>query len=201
MKKYFYIIFVFLFFIFGFYSFKKYLDFKNHLEDKKCQVVVLFCDIRNYTKLCGENKDDDVAGFLKAYFKKICTIILNNGGILHQILGDAVVAVFVLEKDKIGFSNSCDYAVKSALEILKFTKNFDVKKTNLYGLKGNKIKNGVGITFGPVVFARLGIKDIYDRIIVGDVMNLDSRLQDLNKKSACHPGRSGGIYAFFGFVY
>jgi|GEM_PF-4720910 class 3 adenylate cyclase len=169
---------------------------KTGLKDlragKRTESAVLFCDIRNFTSITELNDPQNIMGMLNEYFGSIVKIISKNHGVVDKFIGDAILAEFFCEETITDESTSdrnnvCLNAVKSALEIIDFTKSFDLTKFNLKDddnqnfLKDNRLSNGIGITFGNIVFGALGSEDRCELTVIGDEVNLASRLQDLNK--------------------
>lgn len=162
---------------------------------KRVEMAVLFCDIRNFTSITELNDPESIMGMLNEYFGSIVKIISKHGGVVDKFIGDAVLAEYFVDSEELteGYDvdserhKVCENAVQSALEIIEFTQKFDVAKFNLKDdtehpyLSDNKLQNGIGISFGNVVFGALGGEDRYELTIIGDEVNLASRLQDLNK--------------------
>jgi class 3 adenylate cyclase len=162
---------------------------------KRVEVAVLFCDIRNFTSITELNEPEDIMGMLNEYFGAIVKIISKNGGVVDKFIGDAVLAEYFIDQEDLDEEEDvaviknkvCENAVQSALEIIEFTRKFDVGKFNLkddedhHYINENRLQNGIGISFGNVIFGALGSDDRYELTIIGDEVNLASRLQDLNK--------------------
>ncbi len=153
----------------------------THAETKT--VIVLFNDIRKFTSLCHHNKPENVARFLKDYFHTIVNIIATNNGFIHQIWGDGIIAIYPTADSQESCTQACANAIKSALEITKVTNLFSIKKYGLEAHQKYALKNGIGIALGRVFFDKVVGASVDERIIVGDAMNLASRLQNLNKSA------------------
>ncbi len=151
----------------------KFTDLKQGTYDN---VIVLFCDIRNFTALCETVSIQEIAQLLDTYFKQMGGSILEHGGIVGRFVGDAIVGYFGLGESS---SLAADQAIKAACEIMDRIKHI---KTS----SGDPILNGIGIELGTVVIKRVGpINDSYEHIVVGSPINRASRLEQLTRYS-CH---------------
>lgn len=136
----------------------------------KKEVTIFFSDIRGFTSLSENMESDEVFKFLNSYFHRTVSIINKNRGFVDKILGDGIMAIF---------PNSPQDAVNASLEIQSALKNWNEERLK-YGLK--EIKIGIGIHFGLVSIGAVGIEERLDTTIVGDPVNVASRLENMTKE-------------------
>ncbi len=145
------------------------------LMGEKRNVAVLFSDIRSFTSISEYNKPEDVVAFLNIYFEIMCKIILKNGGTIDKFIGDAILAVFGAPKS---YEDNDYRAVKSAIEMIKSVKEVSYSKIKL---PPNGFGIGVGINGGDAIVGNIGSRDKFDYTVIGDTVNLASRLEGLTK--------------------
>lgn len=138
-------------------------------------VCILFFDIRDFTKFAETQKPTDLIQFLNRLFQEIIVCINKNGGIVNKFLGDGFMAVFGAP-----ISNGTDIysCVQAALEIRKCIQELIEKK------EIPAIRIGMGIHSGEVVTGTVGSVDRKEYTVIGDVVNLASRLEQLTKEYA-----------------
>ena len=145
---------------------------KSSLGDSKF-VCVLFLDIRNFT-LFSENKSpEEVVKYLNQLYGFMIDIINTHHGIINKFLGDGFMSVFGAP---ISGQKDTDNAVRAAEEILAQVE----REVALGAIPDTKI--GIGIHCGRVIAGNVGASHRQEYTIIGDVVNLASRIEDLNKK-------------------
>ncbi len=144
---------------------------RNPLEYKptKKSLAIMFTDIRNFTSMTEELDPIAITEFLNAYFFKINQPIINNGGEIDKLMGDGVMALFT----------DCNRAVKAAVQMQKI---LSAEGKDLLKGDWSELKTGAGINFAEVVEGNIGTAATkMDRTIIGDGVNLASRLESLTK--------------------
>ncbi len=139
-------------------------------------VTVLFADLRNYTPMVERTDPKEVVKLLNGYFKEMDEAVRSHHGLVLQYIGDEIEAVFgapVYRKDH------PTLAVRAALEMAKRLRDFNKE---LEGRGFPALAHGIGIHTGEVVAANIGSPDRLSYTLVGDTVNLASRVQDLNKE-------------------
>ena len=139
-------------------------------------VTVLFTDIRNFTPLCEKITSDDIIKFLNSYLNNVTKIIHKYGGVVNKFIGDAVMAIFetsIRIEDE--FLSHELRAVSAALEIHK-TFDLILEDANIKLLEPIQIGIGVGINSGNAVVGTIGSEERVEFTVVGDVVNIASRL-------------------------
>jgi adenylate cyclase len=146
------------------------------LEGELRDVTILFCDLRGYTPF-AENRDPKaVVNFLNDYFSEMEKAITGYRGIILQYIGDEIEAVFGAPMD---LPDHPDMAVMTAMEMRKRLANLNGKRIS----KGEDlIEHGIGIHTGEVFAGSVGSQDRLVYAMVGDTVNVASRIQGLNKR-------------------
>jgi len=137
------------------------------------QVCVMFLDIRDFTSYAETKTPKEVIEFLNHFFIPLIDIINKNHGIINKFLGDGFMAVFGAP---VSDGQDVQNAVRAAFEILE-----EVKKMNeLKELRD--LRCGMGLHSGPAMTGNIGSEDRKEYTVIGDTVNLASRVEQLNKK-------------------
>lgn len=140
------------------------------------ELAILFCDLRNFTRIANEHSNFDVAHMLNRLFTYLGDPILMNNGIIYQYAGDEIIGIFGTGGgDK---SKNCLDAIRAGLGM-----QYAVERLNKMEIKdfGTEFKIGVGIHFGKVFVGHIGHYEHKQFAVVGDPMNVASRIQGQNK--------------------
>ncbi len=149
---------------------------------EKRQVAVLVCDIRSFTNISEKNKAENVVSFLNEYFTQMVNIIKSHGGSIDKFMGDAIMALFGAP---ISYEDNAKRAVGAAIEMINTLPNIDSSKLILpEGYE--KISIGIGIHYGEVILGSIGCEDKKDYTVIGDSVNLASRMEGLTKLYGTH---------------
>lgn len=162
-------------------EFLGFLD-KNEIEEiqlgeaAEAELSVLFSDIRSFTDMSEKMTPDENFKFLNNYLRFIGPVIDRNNGFIDKYIGDAIMALFGGNH-----SSGAHDAVTAAVNIQK-----TVKKYNMYRKKSGyvPISIGVGINTGKMILGTIGFETRMDSTVIGDTVNLASRLEGLTKKYA-----------------
>ena len=142
--------------------------------------TVLFADIRNFSALAEMLSTEEVADLLNSYFVRACEPILQQGGWIVKLLGDGVLAMF--EARPRGPSHA-ERALKSALFICIVAQRFDEwLKRRFPDKELPDFAVGVGVHTGGVMVCRINTGAGVDTTIIGDTVNVASRLEEQTKK-------------------
>ncbi|MBR2430799.1 adenylate/guanylate cyclase domain-containing protein [bacterium] len=145
------------------------------LGGKRANVTVLFSDIRGFTSMSEQMSPAEVSEILNEYFTEMEPIITQYNGVINKFIGDAVMAIF---GEPIQDKKHAENAVKCAYAMLEKVKELQKKWAN----EGKpKIEIGVGINTGEVFVGNIGSINRMEYTVIGDTVNLASRLESYNK--------------------
>jgi adenylate cyclase len=142
--------------------------------------TVLFSDIRGFTTITEELGAQGTVALLNDYFSVMVECIQREGGMLDKFIGDAIMAIFGIP---IAHEDDPDRAVRAAIRML-----VDLRKFNEHRLAHGQrpIDMGVGINTGMIVSGNIGSPKRMDYTVIGDGVNLASRLESACKQYAAH---------------
>ncbi|WDP90530.1 MAG: adenylate/guanylate cyclase domain-containing protein [Desulfobacter sp.] len=146
------------------------------LDGERKEATILFADLRNFTPLVAVTPAKDLIYMLNSYFNEISRVIDRNGGLILQFIGDEVEAVFGAPVAGEGHEAA---AVKTALEMRS---RMDLLNKRFKDKGMPPIAHGVGIHTGSVLAANIGSAYRSTYSLIGDTVNMASRIQDLNKR-------------------
>ena len=139
-------------------------------------VTILFSDLRGFTAHSETQSPEDLVKELNAYFTEVTGAVEAAGGIVDKYIGDAVMAVFGAPVE---LSDHADRAVQAAMEILRAEKSLNRQRREM-GL--SPLRTGIGISTGDVVAGNVGSTSRYNYTVIGNEVNLASRLESLTKE-------------------
>ena len=153
-------------------------DEKTELNNnnEKRNVVILMCDIRSFTSISEINKAEDVVNFLNSYFTHMVNIVKKYGGTVDKFIGDAIMVLFGAP---ISYNDNAQRAVQAAIEM--YSQLEEIPCGNLKFPEGIKLDIGIGIHYGEVIVGQIGSADKTNYTVIGDTVNLASRLEGLTK--------------------
>lgn len=138
---------------------------------------VLVADIRSFTSIAESQDPSDSIELLNQYFSMMFDAVTHNGGIINQIVGDGLLAVFGAP---IFYEDHRERAVKAALQMLEQLKLFNEQQ-----LSANKtaIWIGIGIASGRMVAGYTGTHNRAIYTCIGDTVNLADRIEEYTKEA------------------
>jgi adenylate cyclase len=146
------------------------------LDGEMKEVTVLFADLRNFTPMVEAYPPKEVVRIINGYFKEMAEAIRTHHGLVLQFIGDEIEAVFGAPLSR---PDHPVMAVQAALDMKSRLRS--VNKT-LQEQGYPPLAHGIGIHTGEVLAANIGSPDRLSYALVGDTVNLASRLQGLNKE-------------------
>jgi len=145
------------------------------LDGQRMEATILFADLRNFTPLVAVTPAKELIYMLNSYFNEISREIDRNGGLILQFIGDEVEAVFGAPVAREGHEAA---AVETAL---KMRGRLDMLNKRFRDRDLPPIAHGVGIHTGPVLAANIGSAYRSTYSLIGDTVNMASRIQGLTK--------------------
>ena len=145
------------------------------LGGKRVRGSVLFADIREFTPLAESQPPEETIELLNTYYTLMFNAISGHGGIVSQIAGDGLMAVFGAP---LPLADHCDAAVRAALEMVELIDLFNVEQASA---DKAKIRIGIGIASGEMVAGYTGTNDRATYTCIGDTVNVASRLEGHTK--------------------
>ena len=146
------------------------------LDGERKDVTILFSDLRNFTPMTENNDPKIVVKIMNLYFKEMAEAIQNQAGLVLQYIGDEIYAVFGAP---VSIPDHPTRAFRAGLEM-----NRRLKRINeiLADKNWPKLMHGIGIHTGKAIAANIGSPNRLSYLLVGDTVNLASRLQSLTKE-------------------
>lgn len=149
---------------------------ENQLQSQDKNITVFFSDIRRFTTISEEiNNPKILVEYLNRYMTPMSDIIIKNKGTIDKYIGDAIMAYW---NAPFHVQDHEDKAVHSAIEQIRVLEdlNKEIQKDNL-----PKIEIGIGITTGIATIGEIGSIGRSDYTVIGDTINLGSRIESLCK--------------------
>ena len=145
------------------------------LGGRNMDATIMFADIRSFTTYTEQHEAADVVELLNSYFATMFVPISSHGGIVNQIIGDGLMALFGTLGKR---GDHRMQAVLTAVEMVTVLKDFNQKR-----MAENKtpINIGIGIASGPVMAGYAGTQHRATYTCVGDTVNLAARLEAQTK--------------------
>ncbi len=158
------------------------LDVK--LGDNSLQEMsVLFTDIRSFTSMSEIMTPEENFLFLNSYMQKMEPSIRKHGGFVDKFIGDAIMALFSNSYDVNSHNgsnqiekHSAEMALNAAIDMRKILAEYNSKRINK---NLNPIDFGIGINTGKLILGTVGSSDRIDTTVIGDTVNIASRLESL----------------------
>jgi len=149
---------------------------KVHLGGEKVVVTILFTDIRSFTTI-SENMDaNTLVALLNEYFTEMVAIVMRETGVVDKYIGDAIMAVFGAPVPQ---PDDAVHAVRAAVAMRAALKELNVRLV-ARGLP--PLETGIGIHTGEVVAGNIGSEQRMEYTVIGDTVNLASRLESATKE-------------------
>jgi adenylate cyclase len=143
------------------------------LGGRRQEVTVLFADIRNFTSMSEALAPEAVVEVLNTYFTEMVDLVFRFQGTLDKFVGDALMAVFGVP---LPLPQAANHAVECALAMQRHLRQMQAAgQTPIQGMR-------IGINTGEAIVGNIGSHRRMDFTVVGDVVNVAARLQELAKE-------------------
>ncbi|MGQ9569983.1 MAG: CHASE2 domain-containing protein [Thermodesulfovibrionales bacterium] len=144
------------------------------LGGQRVYATVLFSDLAGFTEISEINEPEDVVSILTRYTTEMAKIIFEYHGTLDKFIGDAIMAVWGTPAE------DNDQALHACLAALKMQRHMKTVAQEII-IPGYRITMRVGINSGIVMAGNMGSEERFDFTVIGDNVNIASRLESLNK--------------------
>ena len=145
------------------------------LGGKRREMTVLFSDIRGFTSVTEKGNPEELVAQLNEYFSRMVEIVFRHKGTVDKFVGDMVMALFGAPLDD---PDHAEHAVQAAIDMVR-----ELGELNkAWAERGmTQLDIGVGINSGDMIAGNIGSSSIMSYTVIGDNVNLGSRLESLNK--------------------
>ncbi|WP_138431191.1 adenylate/guanylate cyclase domain-containing protein [Fodinibius saliphilus] len=147
----------------------------NDFQAEKWEATILFCDIRNFTKLFDEEDPLEAVKFANSVLTELGEEVERQGGKVDRFTGDGFMAHFGIIN---GTSNHVKDACKAALRMRRKLQNINTAR---YLDVKRVVSAGIGIHTGTVALGEISTKQIKQTTVLGDVVNTTARIEQLTK--------------------
>jgi adenylate cyclase len=155
-------------------------NYKEYLKTsagQKVELTVLFSDIRGFTTFSETTPPEKIVELLNIHFSVMAGIILKHNGTIDKYIGDAIMAFWGAP---VRTTDHAEQAVLAAREMLEGLK--EVNKTLKARGFAHEVDIGIGINTGVATIGNIGSEQKKNYTVVGDAVNLSSRLESITKE-------------------
>lgn len=145
------------------------------LGGERKMAAVFFSDIRSFTAISEKLEPEEVVEFLNHYMTRMVNCVNKTHGVVDKFIGDAIMALWGTPVSR---GNDVENALNGALMMRRELLDFNSDRG---GDRKPVIKIGCGINYGPVLAGQIGSEDRMEYTVIGDTVNLASRIEALNK--------------------
>lgn len=145
------------------------------LGGQKKMLTVLFSDIRGFTSYSENLDPEEIVAMLNKYLSRMSDVIFEQKGTIDKFIGDAIMAIFGAP---IPAKDHADSACRTALRMISALEEFNTERL----AEGKQpISIGIGLNTGEMTVGNIGSEKRFDYTVIGDAVNLGSRLEGLTK--------------------
>jgi len=155
---------------------EKLLSGEVKLGGERKEATVFFSDVRGFTAMSESMEPEQVVEMLNEYMTRMVSIIRKNHGIVDKYVGDAIMALWGVP---IGGGDDIYNAVRTCL-----TMREDLSKLNELRISRGQspLRIGMGLNMGPVIAGNIGSVEKMEYTVIGDTVNLASRMESMTKE-------------------
>lgn len=153
------------------------------LGGERRTLTILFCDVRGFTTISEALKDDPelLTTLINRLLTPLSDIVLESGGTIDKFIGDCLMAFWNAPLDD---PRHASHAVGAALQMLEAIEDLNAalqREAKEAGVEARVLKIGIGINTGDCVVGNMGSARRFDYSVLGDAVNLASRLEGESK--------------------
>ena len=151
------------------------------LGGQMCECTIMFSDLRDFTSLSERLTPETLVDLINQYMTAMVSVIVDHGGVVTSFGGDSILAVFGSPLNSM--TDHADQAVNTAFHMRQALQDFNQNATSDPFANGRQpvLENGIGIATGPVIAGNVGGKERIEYTVMGDAVNLASRLEGMTK--------------------
>jgi adenylate cyclase len=138
-------------------------------------MTVLFSDIRGFTSVTEKGDPEALVAQLNEYFTRMVDVVFRHHGTVDKFVGDMVMALFGAPLDDV---NHAEHAAEAAVDMVREVGTLNER----WAAEGRPVLDiGIGVNSGEMIAGNIGSSAIMSYTVIGDNVNLGSRLESLNK--------------------
>lgn len=164
-----------------------------NLGGEERTMTVLFCDVRSFSRISETLAPNEIIRFLISFLTPMTDLLLGHKATIDKYIGDAIVAFWNAPLDD---PDQYENAAKAALEMVARLKtlNNEMKAQDVEPWPG-EVKVGIGLNAGPCCVGNMGSKQRLSYSLIGDTVNLASRIEGLTKYYGVEIAIGGALHA------
>jgi adenylate cyclase len=146
------------------------------LGGERHEISIMFTDIQGFSKISEDIPEDALVKLLNVYFTDMTNVILENGGSVDKFIGDSIMAFWgapIIDRDSA--YNACATAIQLQKRLTKL-------QPRLTKISQKEMKQRIGINTGVCIVGNMGSEQKKNYTVMGDPVNLASRLEGVNKQ-------------------
>ena len=148
------------------------------LEAKKRPITAMFLDLRGFTAWSEQQAAEDVSLYVASVMQEVSSIVGQYGGTIDKYMGDSVMAFWDSKNDIRHAQQAVDAAIAIELHLNK--------AESVINQHAQPLDYGIGINSGAAMVGQMGTKERASYTVMGDVVNVASRLEALSSAMGCH---------------
>ncbi len=152
-------------------------SYYSSLRGARVPVTILFSDLVGFTTLCERADPEALVAQLNEYLTRMTSVVFSNGGTLDKFIGDAIMAVWGNVRS-FGMAQDAKNCARAALGMRRELRQLN-EQWRGEGRMG--LGMGIGINQGEVIVGNIGSHERMDPTVIGDSVNLASRLEGLTR--------------------
>jgi adenylate cyclase len=151
----------------------------NPEQGSEREIVVMFADLRSFTRFSENRLPYDVVFILNRYFRLMGEAIEQSGGQVDKFIGDGIMALFGIHADN-------GLAARQAVDASRrMSEALATLNANLESELRVPLRMGIGLHFGPAIVGQMGYGASQSMTAIGDTVNVASRLESASKELSC----------------
>lgn len=149
-------------------------------------VTCLFADIRGFTSLSEGRTAEELIEFINQLFDPLTQVILDHNGTIDKYMGDAVMAFWNAPLDDTDHAkNACKSALRIQDKLSTLNERWQEAAKKAGEPEPNPVNIGIGLNTGPCCVGNMGSSQRFDYSVIGDTVNIASRLENETKSYGC----------------